>query len=251
PGVMSLGDSGFSVLGVPGTQNSTLVDGMTFGGGALPRDAVSTQKLVTMTFDPSKGQFAGAQTVMTTKRGTTYGVATLRAQLADPHLAWADPQSPSPVPQIGSASGYASGPLFGRSIHFLLAIGVSNRATATPSLLSPRPSLLSQLGLSADTVAAITRALTTLGAPLFGPSGTAAPATLRGSASLRLDYSKTATKALTLSAIGNWSDASGTGVSELAFPSSSGRRTSGFARVMLNGSAYIGGVLEEFRTSAS
>src|ERR1019366_8006882 len=45
PGVMSLGDSGFSVLGVPGTQNSTLVDGINIGGEGVLRGAGTIQQL--------------------------------------------------------------------------------------------------------------------------------------------------------------------------------------------------------------
>ncbi|HKO19219.1 MAG TPA: carboxypeptidase-like regulatory domain-containing protein, partial [Acidobacteriaceae bacterium] len=45
PGVQPAGDGGFSVLGAAPDQNRTMVDGMDFVGGRVPRDAIERTKL--------------------------------------------------------------------------------------------------------------------------------------------------------------------------------------------------------------
>ncbi len=251
PGVTPVTDSGFSVYGAPPSQNKTVIDGVDFGGGNLPRDGIAREKVVTNTFDASKGQFAGAETVVTTKPGSDFFAATLRTQLVDPHLAWADPQSPTPVPQIGYWSGYVTGPIKVRKLNFIASFDVSDRVTAFPSLLLPRASLLSQLGVSSDSIAAATHALTTLGVPLTGDAIPTEPSQLQGSTIVRVDYRATGVTTITLSAIGNWSRISGLGVSELAFPSTSGESHRGLVRYQLKAGTYFHRFLEDFTTSLS
>src|ERR1019366_10811884 len=129
PGVHSLGDSGYSVLGASPTQNGTTVDGASFGSGTLPRDAIGRSKVVTSTYDGSKGGFAGAQNVVSLRQGSPYAAATVRAQLIDPHLAWNDPLSPTAVPQIGGVSGYVTGPLVKNSLLYIVSLDMSRRVT--------------------------------------------------------------------------------------------------------------------------
>ncbi len=53
---------GVSVFGVPATQNAVTLDGLAFPGVALPADAQTTVRVVSSTFDPSRGWFGGAET---------------------------------------------------------------------------------------------------------------------------------------------------------------------------------------------
>lgn len=249
PGMVTT-DSGYSAFGAPSGQNKVIVDGSDFGGSSLPRDAIGRSKVITNTFDPSKGQFAGGETVVSTRAGSTNFASTLRTQLIDPHLAWADPQSPVPLPRIGYASGFLTGgPGTGKKFYYILSFDLNDRVTDVPSLLAPRATLLSQLGISTDSVAAVTHALSTLGVPLTSGAIPAAPTALQGSASLRADYRIDAKTSFTLSIIGGLNRASGTGISELAFPSGSSEVRSENLRVQVRGGTYIHRVLDNFNVT--
>ncbi|HEX3928828.1 MAG TPA: carboxypeptidase-like regulatory domain-containing protein [Gemmatimonadales bacterium] len=247
PGVQNVGDSAYSVLGAPPSQNKTVIDGLDLGGTNLPRDAIGSAKLVTNTFDPAKGQFSGATTVVTLRHGSELFAGKFRAQLLDPHLAWGDPEAPAPVPQIGYASGYVTGAIVPHRIDFFAAFDGNNRVTATPSLLDPRTALLTQLGISPDSVAAAASALGTLGVPLTTAQIPVNPATLRGEGYLTVDYHMNPVTSFTLSTVGDWSRYSGSGVSELAFPSASGKGNNSQMSYLLDGGTYFHRILEDFR----
>ena len=53
--------AGFSVLGLGADQNATTLNGMNFGGAAMPRDANVSTSLVTSPYDVSRGNFSGGQ----------------------------------------------------------------------------------------------------------------------------------------------------------------------------------------------
>jgi hypothetical protein len=251
PGATATGDSGYSVLGAPPSQNKVLIDGMDFDGASLPRDAISRTKVVTNTFDPSKGAFSGAETVVTTRQGSDFFASTIRAQLVDPHLAWADPDAPTPVPQTGYASGYVTGPIVPKKLDFIAAFDLSDRVTDQPSLLEPRATLLSQLGVSADSVAAARHGLATLGVPPTVSAVPGSPARFSGSATVRLDYRLHPNTSITFSAIGDFNHASGVGISELAFPSASSAVRNTTIRYKLSGGTYFNRVLDEFSTGVT
>ncbi len=249
-GVRAVGDSAYSVLGASPDQNRTVVDGQTFDGATLPRDAIGTVRLNTATFDPSQGQFAGAELVVNTRRGPPYRSGTVRSQLVDPHLSWADPTSPVPAPRIPAASGYIGGPLVTNRAEYLLAFDVSDRLTTAPSLLSPNPAYFNSLGISTDTIAALAGTLDRLGVPLTAPGIPTQSDVLRGSASLRVDYHPTPLLTFTLSAVGNWSHAAG-GIPVSGYPAAASSSRSASGRVMLSMSGYLKGVLDEFHASLS
>src|SRR5205814_6866866 len=54
------GPSGFSVLGLSADQNNITLNGLSFGGSDLPRDATQQTRVSTSTYDPSRGGFSGA-----------------------------------------------------------------------------------------------------------------------------------------------------------------------------------------------
>ena len=53
--------NGFSVLGLGADQNNTTLNGMSFGGAGLPRDASVISSLITSPYDVSRGGFSGGQ----------------------------------------------------------------------------------------------------------------------------------------------------------------------------------------------
>jgi hypothetical protein len=251
PGVQTMGDSGFSVLGAGPNQNRITVDGADFGGSSIPRDAIQRTKLITNTFDPSRGRFAGGEAAVTTRRGGPEFESLVRGQLLHPRLAWADPHSPVVVPVLGSVSGFFSGPLHWDALNYFAAVDLSHRTTESTSLLEPRDAVLSGLGLSPDTVGAVARTVEALGAPLSVGGSSARTTTLRGSASVRADFRQSSTTSYTLSSLLNWSHTPRTPVGSLSFPSTGSTTDATSVRVLFNGGTYVAGrILDEFRVSA-
>ena len=72
----------FSVAGQRQSLNSTTVDGATFAGSTVPQDAVRGTRVITNTYDVSRGQFTGGQIATTTRGGTNdvYGVVWQRSR---------------------------------------------------------------------------------------------------------------------------------------------------------------------------
>src|SRR5438445_1513816 len=63
PGV-SLTNGGISVLGLGPGQNTITLNGLTFAGADVPRDASTRVRVLASTYDPSNGWFSGAQTAV-------------------------------------------------------------------------------------------------------------------------------------------------------------------------------------------
>ena len=101
PGILSLGDSGFSVLGAGANANNGTIDGAKFGGRnvAAGRDRGVAR-------DPDIGRsaasagFPAARPRRSCKGGSDIFAMTARVNFADSHLAWTDPDWPNPIPQL-------------------------------------------------------------------------------------------------------------------------------------------------------
>ncbi len=250
PGVANVGDTAFSILGVSPLQNSILLDGAAFSGSSVPRDAIGNARLATTTFDPSRGDFAGGQLSVNTKRGTNYFSGLLRLERSDPRLGWADPASGQPVPASNTLSGFLAGPLaaVGRGQwHF--AFDVSRSDLPNRSLLEPGPDLLA-LGLSPDSIARLRTTMAGLGIPVT-PSGVSmkGPTRTSGSGLLRLDYRLNGSTSLALTANGTWQWQGGMGGMATAFPTSRWDNRSGTGRILLSATTYWGGLLHEVHVS--
>jgi hypothetical protein len=60
----------FNVAGQPSNQNSITLDGLSFGAGSVPSEAIRNTRVVTSTYDVGRGQFTGGQVASTTRGGT-------------------------------------------------------------------------------------------------------------------------------------------------------------------------------------
>ena len=85
PGVTATPGGGISVLGLPPSQNSTMLNGLAFGGGSVPRGASTSTRVATSTYDPARGGISGALTQVTLSPGNQFtqrrGYLTLDAPL--------------------------------------------------------------------------------------------------------------------------------------------------------------------------
>lgn len=251
PGVHAVGDSAFSVLGAAPDQNRITVDGLDVDGARLPRDAISQAKVSITTYDPSRGNFAGAETQVTTRVGNDYFVARIRGQLIDPHLSWSDPDALTPAPRMPSASGYAAGPLVKQRLWYFAAFDASQRTVSTPSLLSASSGLLSQFGISGDTVALLGRTLATLGVPIAGDAIPGHTTTTSRTALANLNFRPNGVTTLTASVTGDWDRRDGLGRSPLAVSTATASNRASHVRYALSSSTYVHRILEDFRAGVS
>ncbi|HEY4320771.1 MAG TPA: carboxypeptidase-like regulatory domain-containing protein [Gemmatimonadales bacterium] len=243
-GVVDRGDSGYSVVGASPSGNRTVVDGMDFGGGALPRDAIGMASLTTSSAAPSSGQFSGGQLTVISRAGDGTFSGRVRTELIDPHLAWSDPASTTDVPRTVFISGYLSTPsIISHKVRTFLAFDASSERTGVPTLLAPRNALLEQFGVSPDSVARLRTLLENLDVPL----GAGLPDQRgldRAAVSLRSDYRFSALTSLTFFAIGNFRRLTGGGLNELAFPGSTANLSSQSLSYRLTASTFFDQIQE-------
>jgi hypothetical protein len=250
PGVYSA-DSGFSVLGAAANQNTMTLDGMMFRGGALPPDAMGSMRVITSSADPARGGFAGGNVATTLKGGTDIFAATIRGSNSNRALAWSDPQWTRPIPRVINQSGTVNGPIRKGKIRFNVSWNVSDNQTDWYSLLEPRGSLLSQSGISLDTVAAMTSAMRGLGAPL---TLTTIPRSITGrnfNSSEVLDFTPNATTSIRVSHNANWNEAVSGATSLTAFPTRANQTGFQAHYLATRFSGYLRGLLNEMNASVS
>lgn len=246
PGSQSGADGGFSVLGADPSQNRMIVDGADFGGSRIPRDAIQQVKLVTNTFDPSQGRFSGGAATITTKRGGPRFESHLRSYVQHPSLTWSDPRATISDPMRWSISGFASGPLRREKLTAFVAVDASRRSTSISSLLSPTPQALDDLGLTLDSIDAVSGVLQSLG--IATGRRTERAAVTQGSANARADWQRAATTSFALSTVVNWQFAPRMGRGITTYPSTGSDFRSTFGNIQLQGSTYLKGrVLDEFQ----
>jgi hypothetical protein len=92
PGVRSVGD-GVSVLGLDAGQTSATLNGMSFSGSDLPRDANTRTRVSYSTYDPARGGFSGAQIATELAQGNTFSNRRAHVTLDAPFLQFGDPVS--------------------------------------------------------------------------------------------------------------------------------------------------------------
>ncbi len=249
PGVTPVGDSGYSVLGQAANQNNTTIEGMQSGAANLPQDAISSMKVITSSADPGRGGFAGGQSSIMLAGGSDIFAANIRGSFVNPTLSWADPNYPSPPPTVGDISGSIGGAIKKRKSHYKISFDVNDRMTDAYTLLGPPSSLLSQYGILQDTVDALAGTLGQLGVPRTAagiPRSTSSP---RLSLSTVLDFTPTATTSLRVSHIGNWGGFHGIGLSLQSYPTTASKFDNNFQQVIVHGTGYIHGLLDELNES--
>lgn len=249
PGILGVGDSAFSALGAATDQNNTTLDGASFRGGNLPRDAMSSSRVVMSSADPARGTFAGAQTTTSLRGGNDIFAANLRGNFTGRDLAWVDPLWTSPISQRASFSGSAGGPIKKQKLYYQFSFDGGDDRNEVFSLLSPRQSILSQYGMLPDTVAALAGALQQLGVPRTTSAIPDQRIGQRLGTSLVLDFRPTSTTTLRLTHSGNWNTSDGGGISPMAFPTNASKNSGAFHFVSAKFSGYFKGMLNELTTS--
>jgi hypothetical protein len=220
----------FSVAGQPMDQNQITLDGLSFGAGTVPQEAVRNTRVITSTYDVSRGQFTGGQVATTTRGGTNNVQGSMTYALRDPSLEFVDESSASfgQKYQQNSLSFGLGGPIVRDEMFVFGAASVSRRTNALSSLTAADARTLARLGASPDSVQHFLSRVAAYGVAPTLPGIPDERLNDQASAIVRLDWTLGELHTLTLR--GDWRGSlqDATRISATSLPSSGGNlRTMG------------------------
>ncbi|MBW8772521.1 MAG: TonB-dependent receptor, partial [Gemmatimonadetes bacterium] len=222
------------------SANATTLDGLTLGAASIPQDAVRATRVVTNTYDVSRGQFSGGLVSSTTRSGTNVFQATGDGNLRDPALAW---DGNDPTRQTGAMQQFSTGfggPIKHDRLFYFLSGQVQHRDDRLLSASTLAPAGAERFGLAPDSLDRFLAIVDSFGVPLDAPGDPDSRFGRNLSALLRTDW--VITQGHTLSLRGDWrrSDQDPTRVSSLGTSASGGTQESSGGGVMLTLSSRIG-----------
>lgn len=156
-GVVTLGGtdstaSAFSVAGQRVDQNQITLDGLSFGNGSVPQEAVRASRVVTSTYDVARGQFTGGQVASTTRSGTNDIQGSLGYDLRTPEMQFYDEEAVQfgqPYTQNQYSFGIG-GPLKKNRVFWFASAQFRARSDGLQSLLSANDVIFQRFGVSPD-----------------------------------------------------------------------------------------------------
>jgi hypothetical protein len=243
----------FSVAGQPTSQNQITLDGLSFGSGSVPQEAVRSTRVITSTYDVSRGQFTGGQVSSTTRGGTNNLQGSVAYALRDPSLEFVDESSSSfgQKYQQNSLSFGLGGPIVQDEMFIFGAASVSRRTNPLSSLLAADPQTLVRLGASQDSVVRFLSALNAIGVPPTLPGVPNQRLADQASAIVRYDWSIGDVNTLTLR--GDWRGTlqDGTRISAFSVPSTGGDLRTLGGGIMATLTSHVGRFINEARAYQS
>jgi hypothetical protein len=161
PGVVSIAGTdttaaGFSVAGQRPDQNQITLDGLSFGGAGVPAEAVRNTRVITNTYDVSRGQFTGGQVATTTKGGTNIVNGSFGYAVRDPSLEFTQATDSSANSAFNGAytrnqlSGGMGGAFIPDKAFWFASFQVNRQTSALQSLLTADALALQRLGVQPD-----------------------------------------------------------------------------------------------------
>ena len=254
PGVLPISGtdstaSSFSVAGLGPDANAVTLDGLLFGNTTVPQEGLRQTRVVTSTYDVSRGQFSGGLVASTTRSGSNIVQGSGMYQLRDHDLSVDAGDSPYTQGFTqNQVSGGIGGPLV-RDRLFAFASGMLRfRADPQTTLLSAGAADYLRLGVVPDSVQRFFHILDSLGMPPSMVPGAATRGSDNFSGLVRLDYVLSNAHNVTLR--GNWN---GTGqnpsrVGSLALPQTGGNLTNSAGGLMATVTSHFGAtVLNELQ----
>jgi len=239
----------FSIAGQPTNQNQITLDGLSFGSGSVPAEAVRSTRVITSTYDVGRGQFTGGQVASTTRGGTNNVQGVVSYALRDPDLEFVDSSSATFGQKYNqnSINFGAGGPIVRDEAFIFGALSVSRRTNPLSSLLAADPQTLARLGASQDSVGRFLTRLGTIGVAPTLPGIPDDRLADQASALVRFDYSLGEAHTLTLR--GDWRGQAqdATRISAFSVPSTGGNlRTTG-GGIMASLTSHLGRFINEGR----
>jgi hypothetical protein len=255
PGVIPIGatDSSaasFSVAGMSPEANAITLDGLLFGAGSVPQDAVRQTRVITSTYDVARGQFSGGLVAATTRGGSNVVQGSSQYQLRDEDLSLGEDTSAFFQGFTQHViSGGLGGPVKRDRLFVFGSLQARLRDDPQQTLLTANASDFTRLGINPDSVDRFTDVLSGLmPAPTVLMAGPATRSNDNLSALGRMDVVLSGTHSMTLR--GDWrgttQDPSRLG--PLALPQTGGSTESGGGGVMLTlSSRFTTGIINELR----
>ena len=239
----------FSVAGQPANQNSITLDGLSFGAGSVPSEAVRNTRVVTNTYDIVRGQFTGGQVASITRGGTNNVQGSFGYSLRDPSLEFVDDTNPAFGQKYtqNQLSGGVGGPIIKDKLFTFGAISFSHRTDPLLSLLAADPLTLQRLGTNPDSVSRFLNIVQGFGLPLTSPLAPDERLNNNTSALVRVDYNLAEDHSLMLR--GDWRGNTqlGSRLNALALPHSGGNLKSSGGGGMMTLTSHMGMFINELR----
>jgi hypothetical protein len=239
----------FNVAGQPSNQNSITLDGLSFGAGSVPSEALRNTRVVTSTYDVARGQFTGGQVASTTRGGTNNVQGAVSYSHRDPNLEFVEDSSEAfgqkyTQNQVNFGAG---GPIIKDKLFTFGALTFSRRTDPLLSLLAADPLTLQRLGTNPDSVARFLGIVQGLGLPLTSPLDPDQRLNDNTSALVRVDYNFAEDHSLMLR--GDWRGNTqlGSRLNALALPHSGGDVKGSGAGGMLTLTSHAGMFINELR----
>ncbi|MEO8910316.1 MAG: carboxypeptidase regulatory-like domain-containing protein [Gemmatimonadaceae bacterium] len=254
PGVISVPGTdttkaSFSVAGQPANQNNITLDGLSFGAGSVPAEALRNTRVVTSTYDVARGQFTGGQVASTTRGGTNNVQGAFSYSLRDPSLEFVDDTNPAfgqkyTQNQINIGAG---GPIIKDKLFTFGALTFTHRTDPLLSLLAADPLTLQRLGTNQDSVNRFLDIVQRFGLPLTSPLAPDERLNNNTSALVRVDYNLAEDHTLTLR--GDWRGNTqlGSRLNALALPHTGGNLNGSGGGGMLTLTSHAGMFINELR----
>jgi hypothetical protein len=243
----------FSVAGQPSNQNSITLDGLSFGAGSLPQEAIRGTRVITNTYDVARGQFTGGQVATTTRGGTNVMQGAVDYSLRDPNLEFVQEEENTFSQKYtqNQISGGLGGPIIKNKLFVFGAAAFTRRTDPLQSLLAADPLALQRIGTNGDSVQRFLGILNRYGLQPTSPLIPDQRLNDNASAIMRLDYNLG--ESHTLMVRGDWrgSTQDGSRISPFSVPHSGGDgRTSGGGG-MLTLTSHWNGLINELRAYSS
>src|SRR5690348_3901066 len=261
PGVVALTGTdstaaAFSVAGQRPDQNQVTLDGLSFLGGTnVPTEAVRQTRVITNTYDVSRGQFTGGQVATTTRGGTNQLSGSFSYALRDPSLEIGTDQSTPTTFGQGytqhQLSGGIGGPIIPNKLLVFGAFQVRHRLDPLQTIMGADSLTLERLGIQADSARQFRQLVGGFGIPLSVPSIPDDRLSDNGTALMRVDYHMNDDHSLMLR--GNWQGSlqEAFRTSAFALPTHGGTQHTGGGGGMIALSSVFGNFLNELRATYS
>ena len=254
PGVLAIASTdttatAFSVAGLGADANAVTLDGLLFGSASVPQEGLRQTRVITSTYDVSRGSFSGGLVASTTRSGSNVLQGSTQAQVRDEALAVNAGDTPYTQGFNQSVlSGGFGGPIVKDRVFAFLSGQARLRSDPQQTLLSAAATDFTRLGVAPDSVTRFNAIVDGRGVPHASVPNGATRASDNFSGMLRFDWVMSNSHSLSLR--GDWRGTSQdpARLGTLALPQTGGQMTSSGGGVMATLSSHFGAsVLNEFR----
>lgn len=245
--------STFSVAGQSAESNSYQINGMTTTSTTVPQDAVRTTRVITNSYDVSRGGFAGGQVSVTTKGGSNRVSGSLSSRFQNPDLSWGgftdnpfgDGQTRE---QIGGGFG---GPLRRNKTFLFGSLQVQRNLQPLPSLDEASATTLQRLGVAPDSASEFINLVNGFGYQGHVPAAVANRSSDQYQSIDRFDWNMGETHIVTVTGQFSYNDQEPTRIGSTQLQQVGGTTTSHNASVTLHVASQLGRWVNQFLGGAT